>query len=205
MMHAPGAGVGGHCLPKDPWLLHYGLEKYGAFKFAPNLIIESRRINDHMPQHMKKLVEEALRDKGVKLRDARVCILGLAFLEDSDDPRHTPALPLYNLLKSECKEVVVHDPNISAFEGVALTNNLEDALRDRNCVVIVTRHKEYLNISLGWLKDILATPVIVDGRNVFDVEECIKAGFSFRGVGVGQRETMQSIRRERFSKRLRDS
>jgi len=185
MMHIPGAGVGGHCLPKDPWLLQYGLEAYGAFKFKPCVITESRRINDCMPQHMKELIKEALEEKGMKLHDAKVCILGFAFLEDSDDTRNTPALPLYNLLKSECREIVVHDPYVSEFEGVTITNSLEAALKGKDCVAIVTRHKEYFDISLDWLKNMLATPVIVDGRNVFNPERCIKAGFSFRGIGIG--------------------
>ncbi len=185
MMHAPGAGVGGHCLPKDPWLLKYGLDAHGVFKFAPKILVESRRINDSMPQHVKDLAEEALHEKGVKLEEARVCILGFAFLGDSDDTRNTPALPLYNLLKDVCKEVVVHDPFVREFEGIVLTNNLEDALRGKNCTVIATRHKDYLEIDLGWLKSVLATHVIVDGRNLFNPKDCRAAGFSYRGVGIG--------------------
>ncbi len=187
MMHVPGAGAGGHCLPKDPWLLKYGLDAYGAFKFTPKILVESRRTNDFMPQHMKDLVEEALHEKGMNLQDARVCILGLAFIGNSDDTRNTPALPLYNLLKSICREVVVHDPFVKEFEGVVLSDDLENALRNKNCMVIVTRHREYIDIHLDWLKNILATPVIIDGRNVFDPKDCEKAGFSYRGVGVGKR------------------
>jgi len=185
MMHIPGAGTGGHCLPKDPWLLKYGLDAYGTFKFTPKILLESRKVNDSMPQHMKDLVEEALHEKGVKIQDARLCILGLAFLGDSNDTRNTPALPLYNLLRGVCKEVVVHDPYVKEFEGIVLTKDLEDALRNKDCMVIVTRHKEYVDIGLDWLKGILATPVIVDGRNVFNPKDCKEAGFSYRGVGVG--------------------
>ena len=185
MMHIPGAGAGGHCLPKDPWLLKYGLDAYGDFKFTPKILVESRKINDSMPQHMKDLVEEALHEKNVKLQDARVCILGFAFLGDSNDTRNTPALPLYNLLKDICKEVIVHDPYVKEFEGIALTDNLENALKNKDCTVIVTRHKQYVDIRLDWLKNILATPVIVDGRNVFNPEDCKQAGFSYRGVGIG--------------------
>jgi UDP-N-acetyl-D-mannosaminuronic acid dehydrogenase len=188
IMHIPGAGAGGHCLPKDPWLLKHGLDAYGSFKFTPKILVESRKINDSMPQHMKNLVEEALHEKGVKLQDARVCILGLAFLGDSNDTRNTPALPLYNLLKDTCKEVVVHDPYVKEFEGIALTNDLENALKNKDCMVIVTRHKQYADIRLDWLKSILATPVIVDGRNVFNPKDCKKAGFSYRGVGIGTRK-----------------
>lgn len=184
-LHTAGAGVGGHCLPKDPWLLRYGLDTYGVSKFTPSIIMESRRVNEYMPIHMKELIEEALAERGIKLQDAKICLLGLAFLEDSDDTRNSPALPLYNNLKNKCREVVVHDPHVGEFEGVNLTNNLEDALRWKNCVAIVTRHKEYFDISLNWLKSILITPVIVDGRNVFSPQECTKAGFTFRSVGVG--------------------
>ena len=187
MMHIPGAGVGGHCLPKDPWLLKYGLDKYGAFKFTPNIIIESRRRNDYMPQHMKDLIEDALREKGVNLQNAKVCILGFAYLEDSDDTRNTPTIPLYDLLQGKCKEVVIHDPHVKKFEEVPITNDLENAVRGKDCIAIVTSHKEYRNLSLDWLREVLDTPIIVDGRNVFNPEECTEAGFVFRGIGIGSR------------------
>jgi len=193
MMHVPGAGTGGHCLPKDPWLLKYSLDAYGSFNFTPKIIIESRRVNDFMPQHMKDLVEEVLHEKGVRLKDARVCILGLAFLGDSDDTRNTPTLPLYNFLKGVCKEVVVHDPFVKDFEELVLTNELETALRNKDCMVIVTHHKEYDKIKLDWLKSLLATPAIVDGRNVFNPQECEKAGFSYRGVGVGSEKRRKQL------------
>jgi UDP-N-acetyl-D-mannosaminuronic acid dehydrogenase len=188
MMHIPGAGVGGHCLPKDPWLLKEGLDTYGTLKFKPKILIESRRINDFMPQHMKDLVNEALHEKGVKLQEARVCILGFAFLGDSDDTRNTPALPLYNLLKNTCKEVIVHDPFVKEFEGVVLTEDLEEALRNKDCIVIVTNHRKYFDIRLDWLRKILAKPVIVDGRNVLNPKKCEEAGFAYRGVGVGTKK-----------------
>jgi len=193
IMHIPGAGAGGHCLPKDPWLLKYGLDTYGLFNFTPKLIVESRRINDFMPQHMKDLVEEVLHEKSVKLQSARVCILGLAFLGNSDDTRNTPTLPLYNLLKDSCKEVVVHDPFVKEFEEVDLTNDLEDALRNKDCIVIMTRHRQYGNIQLDWLKDVLATPAIVDGRNIFNPKNCEQAGFSYRGVGIGNEKRRKQL------------
>ena len=191
MMHIPGAGVGGHCLPKDPWLLKYGLDAYGTRKFTPELLVKSRRINDFMPQHMLDLIEEGLLEIGVKLQDAKICILGLASLANSDDTRNTPTLTLYNLLKTICKEVVVHDPFVKEFEGVSLTDNLEDALRNKNCVVIMTRHKEYADIRLDHLKALLATPAIVDGRNVFNPKDCKEAGFCYRCVGVGNNRAIE--------------
>ena len=191
MMHIPGAGVGGHCLPKDPWLLKYGLDAYGTRKFTPELLVKSRRINDFMPQQMLDLIGEGLLEIGVKLQDAKICILGLASLANSDDTRNTPTLTLYNLLKTICKEVVVHDPFVKEFEGVSLTDNLEDALRNKNCVVIMTRHKEYADIRLDHLKALLATPAIVDGRNVFNPKDCKETGFCYRCVGVGNNRAIE--------------
>jgi UDP-N-acetyl-D-mannosaminuronic acid dehydrogenase len=195
-MHMPSGGVGGHCLPKDPWLLKHGLDAYGKSRFTPRIIVESRRLNDSMPQHVKKLVEEALSEKGVKLKDAKVCILGYAFLADSDDTRNTPALTLYNLLKGNCKEVTVHDPYVKeSEEQVPITSSLETAVKGKNCVVVMTNHKEYSRISLAWLKQKMATAAIVDGRNVFKPEDCMKIGFSYRGVGIGKKESKVSQER----------
>jgi UDP-N-acetyl-D-mannosaminuronic acid dehydrogenase len=184
MMHIPGAGVGGHCLPKDPWLLKYGLDTYGQFKFEPKVIIESRRINDFMPSHMAKLIEEALKVQNIEIKNARVSIMGVSFLPNSDDTRNTPAYPLYNLLKKKCGAVRVHDPYVKSYKEMDITNDLEKSLHNSDCLAIVTRHDEYKKLSLDWLKEVMRTSTIVDGRNTFDKEECIKVGFIFRGVGI---------------------
>ncbi|MGY5879393.1 MAG: nucleotide sugar dehydrogenase, partial [Candidatus Thorarchaeota archaeon] len=84
-LHLPGAGVGGHCLPKDTWLLAYGLNKYGAHKMEPRFIALAREINNHMPVHMALLVEDALSSKGLAIHDANITVLGAAYLENSDD------------------------------------------------------------------------------------------------------------------------
>lgn len=183
-MHIPGAGVGGHCLPKDTWLLKYGLDTYGSFKFKPNVIVDSRKINDSMPHHMKSLTVEALKEKEIKLSNASIAILGLAFIENSDDTRNTPTLPLYESLEDKCRDIIVHDPYIQSFEGVKMAKSIDDAVRGKDCLILVTRHKEYLQLKPEWLKERMKTPVIVDGRNVFDQKQCTSEGFSFRGVGL---------------------
>lgn len=188
-MHIPGAGVGGHCLPKDSWLLKYGLDAYGKLKFKPEIIVESRNLNDYMPTHMKELTEEALGEKGIKLGDARVTILGVAFLEDSDDTRNTPAEPLYALLKEKVKDIVAHDPYVKEHEGMKITEDLEKAIEGSDCLVIVTRHQEYLELGPERLKILMRTPVVVDGRNTLDQDRYLKAGFAFRGVGIPHKKS----------------
>lgn len=182
-MHKPGAGVGGHCLPKDPWLLKYGLDIYGKKEFIPNLIMLSRNINDYMPIHMTKLIESAFEERGVGMKNSKISILGLAFIENSDDTRNSPAYTLYNELMKKGADVIVHDAFVKSDDDVRLTNDLEDAVKNADCIALVTAHDEYRNIKLDFLKARMRTPIIVDGRNLFNKDECLRKGFTFRGVG----------------------
>ena len=186
MMLEPGAGVGGHCLPKDSWLLKYGVDNFGTKKVNPNIIIQSRITNDYMPFHMKNLVIEALKENGIELEKSKITILGYAFLENSGDTRNTPAQHLYNSL-DKAKELVVHDPNVRDFEGVNYTKDLEKALINSDCLALVTKHKEYLTIDLQWLKETMRTPIIVDGRNLFNRFGAENLGFTYKGIGIGHK------------------
>ena len=182
-MHLPGAGAGGHCLPKDPWLLKYGLDTYGKSKFEPKIIVASRALNDFMALHMAELLESAFSELDKSVEEAKLCILGLAFLENSDDPRNTPTIPLHNKLVDMKAAVIVHDPYITEHAGVELTGDLEIALNGADALLLVTAHDEYRNLDLNHLKELMKTAVIIDGRNVFDNSACAKAGIVYRGIG----------------------
>lgn len=181
-MHFPGAGVGGHCLPKDPWLLKYGVDTYGKFKVEPHVIVKSRELNMWMPTHMADLLEEALKEAGKGIQDAKIAILGVAFLENSDDTRNTPSKPLYEILMNKGAKPMMHDPYVRDYE-LPFTKDFKETINDADALVIVTKHKEYLNLDLQTLKNKMKTPVIVDGRNVYQKEECEKIGFIYKGVG----------------------
>jgi UDP-N-acetyl-D-mannosaminuronic acid dehydrogenase len=206
-MHLPGAGVGGHCLPKDPWLLKYGIETYGSSNFEIRnskfeMIPLARRINDGMPLHVVELIEEALEEAGVKLAGAKVAVLGVAYLEDSDDTRNTPAAALCSLLQARGAQVVAHDPYVREQDwveaggtGILLTRDLTAALMGADCAAIVTRHREYVALAnqqssksaggLAWMKKLMRAAVIVDGRHVFDAPACAQVGLIYRGIGKG--------------------
>jgi UDP-N-acetyl-D-mannosaminuronic acid dehydrogenase len=178
-MHIPGAGVGGHCLPKDSWLLAYGVKN----KFSPRLITLGREINDFMPHHMVELIESALSDAQLKTQDAVVTVLGVAYLADSDDTRNSPAQPIINELTNKGAKIRVHDPFVKDFEELEMSDNLDEALADSDCLVLVTAHSAYKVLDLDEIKKTLRTPIIVDGRNVFDKDECVKMGFVYFGIG----------------------
>ena len=181
-MHFPGAGVGGHCLPKDPWLLKYGLDKYGKLKVDPQVIIKSREINLWMPSHTADLVEKGLNEAGRDIKDAKIAILGVAFLENSDDTRNTPSKPLYEILQRKGAKPYLHDPYIRDFE-IPFTKDLNEVIQGADAIVIVTKHKDYFNLDLNSIKNQMRTPVLVDGRNVYQKDDCKKLGFIYKGVG----------------------
>jgi UDP-N-acetyl-D-mannosaminuronic acid dehydrogenase len=127
-------------------------------------------------------LEEGLNEAGRKLKDAKIAILGVAFLENSDDTRNTPSKPLYESLKRKKAKPVLHDPYVREFE-LPFTRDINEAVGDADALILVTKHKEYFDLDLSSLKNKMRTPVLVDGRNMYQKESCEKLGFIYKGVG----------------------
>ncbi len=176
-MHMPGAGVGGHCIPKDPWLL----ASAGSDRASPKLIPTARAINDGMPFHVFELLEQALADAGRSLVDAGVLILGYAYLENSDDSRNSPSAALVGHLRAAGMEPLVHDPWVPGFQGDML-----EFARGCDAAVLMVAHREYLALDLAALRAVMRTPVLVDGRRLFGPLQAAEAGLSYRAVGLGR-------------------
>ncbi len=172
-MLLPGAGVGGHCIPKDPWLLSYQAREQGV---PVRLIPAARAVNEGMPLHMIALLESALAEADRELAGARVLVLGYAYLENSDDTRHSPSAVLVEALAARGAEVVIHDPYVPSYQGDVLA-----MAQGCDAVVAMVKHGEYQSLDLGALQSALRVPVLVDGRRVF----APGAGWIYRGVGEG--------------------
>ncbi len=184
-MHFPGAGVGGHCLPKDPWLLKYGLDEYGTKAVNPEIIVNSRLLNDRMPIHTVDILESTMIKAGIGLQGAKIAVLGVAFLENSDDTRNTPSLTVYDELVERGAEPMLHDPLVRDFER-PFSDDLDAVLKDAKAVVLVTSHREYADIDLQDLKTKMQGNVIVDGRNFLSGTKAEEAGFEYRCIGKGK-------------------
>ena len=176
-MHVPGGGVGGHCLPKDSWLLAKSVEN-GDLR----MISGARDINELMPHHLAKLAEEAMIEAKRPMKGARISVMGLAFLRDSDDIRNSPAMTVVDHFIGRA-DVRVHDPFAITGYKVPVERDLESALRGSDCAVFVTDHSAYADLDLKWMKGLMRTPIIVDGRNIFDARACRAEGFLYRGIG----------------------
>ncbi len=173
-MHVPGAGVGGHCIPKDPWLLVYGTRG----KLQAQLIPTAREINDHMPLHVAELAQERLAEAGKAIGEAKVTVLGYSYLENTADDRNSPTMALVERLKALGAQVSIHDPCFEEYDAP-----LQQAVTGSDCVVLMVAHDQYRALDLADLKAWLATPVLIDGRNVFDKEKVRGLGFFYAGVG----------------------
>jgi UDP-N-acetyl-D-mannosaminuronic acid dehydrogenase len=176
-MHAPGAGVGGHCLPKDPWLL-----VYGGRESNPKLIPTARDVNDSMPFHMLDLAASALAETGRKLEDSVVAVMGASFLQDTGDVRNSPSVPVIESLKS-ARELRVHDPYLEDISGIKVSSDLKKALAGADLAIFMVAHTEYRKLTPNALKKLMRTPVVVDGRDLFSMEKMTRAGVVYTGVG----------------------
>ena len=184
-LHIPGAGVGGHCLPKDTWLLRFGLNEYGSQKMEPRFIALAREINNQMPIHMALLIEDALSSKGLAIHDANITILGAAYLENADDTRNTPAAALVDALESKGATVTIHDPHVREWEFGAheIESDLIDAVTDADCLALVTKHREYTQMNFESIGNLMRTQIFIDGRNAYNEDDVTSKGFEYRGIG----------------------
>ena len=181
-MHFAGSGVGGHCLPKDPWLLKYGVDTYGKFKTDPQIIVKSRHLNMKMPHHVIDLLKKALNKTNIDINSSKIAILGVAFLENSDDTRNTPTKTLYEGLKETKAKIILHDPYVRDFE-IPFTDNLDETITNSDAIIIMTKHKEYTQLDLQELYKMMKTPIIIDGRDTYSKQQCEQIGFTYYGVG----------------------
>ncbi len=189
-MMVAGPGSGGSCLPKDVTAMFALAKKLGMEENSLKSIELVRVINGRiMAAHVANLVEDALKEKGLKLPESLVGVLGMAFKGETDDTRESPALKVMEILGKRCKRIDVYDPYVKAakpVENVNIVKSWQDAVRDKDCCVILTDHKEFGKIKPGDIEALMKTKCLVDARHVLDPEVARKL-FSYRGVGRGTR------------------
>jgi len=192
----PGAGVGGHCLPKDTYHLERGLkilndsdEATGFTSDLGSLFLLARQINNFMPQHMYRLTRSALEKTGKSARGLKAALLGWAYNKNTNDARNTPAQAYRDYLMNDGIEVRVHDPYVTNPDGFPISRDLEETLKGTDLLTIVTDHDDYSELNLAKIKDLMnkPNPIIVDGRNIIDDKEASRLGFIYIAVGRGDR------------------
>ena len=194
MMHYPGSGVGGHCLTKDPHLLEYGHRTYTEHKFNSDILLKARELNDFMPSHIVELMEDTFRESRRLVDNIKITLLGVSYKANTDDTRNTPTENVVKFLKNRYHShnitFIAHDPYVKPryYNATELTNDFNKAVKDADVLIFATNHSEYYNIDLDDLKKKVRTPVIIDGRNIFDKRMVEEKGFVYRKVGEGPKK-----------------
>src|SRR5712671_2158878 len=158
----PGPGLGGHCIPVDPFYLSW---KAKEFDFRTRFIELAGEINTHMPYHVLASIGGALNQQKKSVNGSKIMVLGVAYKRDIDDLRESPALTIIELLQKEGAQVSYNDPYFP-FVGRGRKYNLQmtcaplEKLGQYDCVLIVTDHSDY-----DYKKIVQESKLVVDSRN----------------------------------------
>ena len=162
----PGPGLGGHCIPIDPFYLTWIARKYGL---STRFIELAGEVNTAMPAYVVSKVTDALNERGKPVKGSRILLLGMAYKKDVDDPRESPGFELLDLLLKKGAVVQYNDPHISVLPRMRHWPHLQplhslpltaDTLAAQDCVLIVTDHSAY---DYAWI--VLHSRLVVDTRN----------------------------------------
>lgn len=186
-LHFPRVGVGGHCIPLNPYFLISEAEDTGV---DLRLVKYARRINDSTPRHIVDLVATGLKRCKKNLKRAKVAVLGISYSNDVKEARYSPALKILGLLVREGVKVKVYDPFYSTVEieemGYNSAESLEKTIEGVDCILVSTGHKFFKNIDVGEIARLVKKPAcIVDGWRIFDASEVESNGLVYLGVGLG--------------------
>ena len=155
MSFKPGPGLGGHCIPIDPFYLTWKAREYD---FYTEFIDLAGKVNSNMPFFCRSLISQALNHGAEKsLKGSRILILGVSYKADIDDVRESPAKKIVELLQKGGAEVSYHDPHVEEFDGM---RSVDYAPESYDCVVIVTAHN-----SIDYADLVERADVVVDLRN----------------------------------------
>jgi UDP-N-acetyl-D-glucosamine dehydrogenase len=138
MRFEPGPGMGGHCLPVDPFYLSWRARE---FDMATEFIELAGKVNQQMPYHCVAKAQRVLNDAGLSVKGARILVLGVSYKPGVGDTRESPALKIISLLSDLGAEVSYHDPHVPVLADSGLSSTpLEEALPDADLALIVTAH-----------------------------------------------------------------
>jgi nucleotide sugar dehydrogenase len=177
MPHYPGCGVGGHCIPVDPYYL---IERAKSAGFSHTFLSLAREINNSMPKYTVNRLIDALNSIGKSVRGTNVAVLGIAYKGGVGDDRESPSYKIMDELVKLSANLKIFDPYILEKSTVA---DLDSAL-DVDAVIIATDHPEFRKLTPELLKQ-KGVKAVIDGKNIFDPSAMKAAGIEYRGIGRG--------------------
>jgi len=175
MAHYPSRGVGGHCIPVDPYYLIEEAKRKG---FDHQFLSTARKINNYMPIYTVKILQDALNEIEMPLKGTSVGVLGLSYKANIDDLRESPAFKIIDELKAKGASVKTFDPYIPEKSD---TKSLEEVLEKSEALILVTNHKDFSDKEDLFKK--FNIKAVVDGANSLDAKKIKKLGIKYHGIG----------------------
>lgn len=174
MAHYPSIGVGGHCIPVDPYYLIEYARDYG---FEHEFLSLARSINNSMPEFTVDQLVLALNEHELPLKNAHVAVLGLSYKANVADDRESPSYKLIDILERLGAIINTYDPY---FLDKSTSSSIDDAMNDAQAVVIASSHREFIehNYKESDIK------VLIDGKNCLKRSDFTNSGIVYRGIGV---------------------
>lgn len=177
MPHYPGCGVGGHCIPVDPYYLIRYARRNG---FVHDFLILARKINAKMPHYTARLLIQKLKEKNIDPENKKVAVLGLAYKPNIDDARESPSYEIIKSLKKAGLAVCIYDPYIPDQSTVS---SLDEALEGACGVIIATAHSQFTKLTPEDFKR-KGVEIVIDGRNCLPRNSFINSEVDYQGIGV---------------------
>lgn len=177
MPHFPSCGVGGHCIPVDPYYL---IERAKQSGFDHRFLKIAREINNSMPLYTVELLQDALNEKKKALNGTTVGVLGLAYKANIDDLRESPALRIIEALKDHKADVITYDPHVASR---STEKSLEELLEKADAIILATDHRVFKEKLTPELLTRYSIDVIIDGKNALDKKAFQTSGTLYKGIG----------------------
>jgi len=176
MPHWPSCGVGGHCIPVDPYYL---IEKAKSNGFDHSFLRTARAINNSMPEYTAEMMQDLLNDVKKSVKGAKIGILGLSYKANVGDLRESPSYKIIKLLEKIGAVIHTYDPFVL---DKSTAKSLAEILKKSEAILLATNHREFKKVTAEKLKQNKIL-VVVDGKNFLDKEAIKKAGILYRGIG----------------------
>ena len=180
-IHAPGCGVGGHCIPVYPYFI------INTVEMSADMLKLARRINDGMPAYTVDILEGVLTKLSVGISGARVLLLGVTYRGDVNETRFSPAIDLISELKRRGAEVFAYDPvlgdDVHRFGAIPFDLGSGGGINEIDAILIASDHTEFKEIDWDLLDRRMRHKVVVDGRGILNPEELRLRGYLYRAVG----------------------
>jgi nucleotide sugar dehydrogenase len=176
LAHWPSCGVGGHCIPVDPYYL---IEKAKENDFDHIFLREARKINNGMPAYTVEVLQDTLNEIECSVKGAKIGLLGMSYKANVSDLRESPSFKILKALKAHKGVAEIFDPYAPNHSTV---ESIDELLQKSEVLIIATNHREFVNIPVSdFVKN--GIKVIIDGKNCLNKDELEKHGILYKGIG----------------------